>query len=221
MKLKDKIKICHIAAFVSTFFATMENAIYIGAGHDTKPIKALKYINKFIYIDTLPYDSNDPYKVISETPWREQYINEFSDKIKHDGFYLLDDGSTARIEYKKQQQRFEYIKDTKSIIYYFNTDFPSQISSKIQDEISQADTLIIAGFFPDKNILDYMKKPIHIICFAGTIYSNDEDDDTIITWLYDNPNSTDIADITFFDYELKKHSFNTISDLELFNQEYE
>ena len=66
-----------------------------------------------------------------------------------------------------------------------------------------------------------MKKPIHIICFAGTIYSNDEDDDTIITWLYDNPNSTDIADITFFDYELKKHSFNTISDLELFNQEYE
>ena len=103
LKLKDKIKICHIAAFVSTFFATMENAIYIGAGHDTKPIKALKYINKFIYIDTLPYDSNDPYKVISETPWREQYINEFSDKIKHDGFYIfkdeyLDDGSTAGIE---------------------------------------------------------------------------------------------------------------------------
>ena len=101
----------------------------------------------------MPYDSNDPYKVISETPWREQYINEFSDKFKHDGFYLLDDGSTARIEYKKQQQRFEYIKDTKSIIYYFNTDFPSQISSKIQDEKSQADTLIIAGFFPDKNMM--------------------------------------------------------------------
>jgi hypothetical protein len=94
----------------------------------------------------------------------------------------------------------------------------SQISSKIQAEISQADTLIIAGFFPDKKIIDYMKKPIHIICFVDTIYRKDEDeDDTIISYLYDNPQSTDIADITFFDYELKKHSFKTISDLELFN----
>lgn len=189
----------------------MENAVYIGAGQDTIPIKALKYIDKFIYIDALPYGSNDRL----ETQWKEQYIDEFSDEMKHDGFNSFKDESSRD---KKQQKRIEYIKDTKSLIYYFNTAFSSssQISSKIQDELSQADTLIIAGFFPDKNIIDYMKKPIHVICFAGTIYSNDEDD-TIISYLYDNPKSTDIADITFFDYELKNYSFNTISDLELFN----
>jgi hypothetical protein len=203
----------------------MKSAVYIGAGLDVRPVKALKNINKFIYIDCRPFTEHPNSKCNCND---KKFIDDFSYKMDRIDFLNKNeknDDTTSCCRKKKidiNQVKFEYEKDNINLIYYFNTPFPSNnITDEIENELATSDTLIVAGFHPHKSIIDYMKKPIHLVCFEGTYYGNDHHEDdlnTIIEYLHNNPKCKDIADIVYYKKEYIKHSFHTIDDVEKYRK---
>lgn len=170
-------------------------ALYIGAGLDVRPIRALSHIKDFLYIDSRP-STQQPEWDKSYRQYDSSFAHEFSLKMEAMDF-TFDDFNI----HKHHPFLVRYTKQDKRVTYLFNTPFlssglPMHFSN---DMLKDFDTLIVAGFSPHKNIIQYMKKPIHIICFEGTCYSEDDSDDSkdTITDAMHKTN-TDIASITLF-----------------------
>jgi hypothetical protein len=108
---------------------------------------------------------------------------------------------------------FDRESDKKTVDYYMNTSFPFDLDlfEDLKKEISCSSTLIIAGFHPHKSIIDMMIKPVHIICFEGTWYGNNNDDDcknSIVQEMH-----SDMNNIASIKYYKKKYIYENFSDL--------
>ncbi len=57
----------------------------------------------------------------------------------------------------------------------------------LTQQMKSVDVLIVAGFHPDKCVLDMMKKPVHLMFLEGTVYSKidgPDDANSVITHLH-------------------------------------
>jgi hypothetical protein len=96
------------------------------------------------------------------------------------------------------------------------------VTEDLRQEIGKADTLVIAGYHPHKDILDMMKKPINIICCKNTYYGFKEtNENSIVTKLY-----KDMSDMSYISYLFKIvyyytdtefKEFKNIAEVEEFN----
>lgn len=171
-------------------------AVYIGAGSDARPIRALVSatgVKRFVYIDSRPST--------------EHPVLDFMDRIRFPT--LVDDviGEFARndVELVGRFQvvaspfvaEFARAADGVSVLYFFNTcfplpaDYPSELKAQIDRLLPQADTLIIAGFTPSKSILDLVGSgaPCHVALFEDSYYGLEEDDDedSVVRELHTKP----------------------------------
>jgi|MDSY01.1.fsa_nt_gb hypothetical protein len=151
------------------------NAIYIGAGIDLCPVNYLKYIKNFNYLDSQPNSEFGLLEYIDETGKngfsRPKFIKNLDSKMNNNNFNLINVNDNLRVYSNKKQ----------IINYYTNISIP-ELYKKINKNIENFDTLIVAGHDPDSIILDATKNNIHFIGFEGTCYSPDGNPP-------DNPNS--------------------------------
>jgi hypothetical protein len=186
-------------------------AVYIGAGTNMKPINAKidgKPIEIMLCFDSLPITQFPSLGHIYSENSQKHFLDELRNNANDLGF--VESKSLVFTNSKSQEIR-----------YFTNTPFPSGVTEDLRQEIGKADTLVIAGYHPHKDILDMMKKPINIICCKNTYYGfKKTNENSIVTKLY-----KDIYDTSYFskmvfyytDTEFKE--FKNIAEVQEFNKQ--
>lgn len=193
-------------------------AVYIGAGLDVRPIRGMKDITTFVYIDSRP--ANEFPGSGCKGHFHKSFFNEFHEKIMRLGFDYDSDryDQVRKTILAKRPDVIEYTKDNVIVKYYMNTAFPSKhLQANVIADISKADTLIIAGHHPHESIMEMMKKPIDIVCWEGTWYGPEDHGDntnSVVRRLYKDMSY--IKSIKYYRKEYTMKFFDNISDVETF-----
>jgi hypothetical protein len=145
----------------------MQQAIYIGAGHDIIPVLVLRDIKKFIYIDSQPFSEHGTgvytkeYRCESATlKTRDKYENDnlFGRSDFIDRFKQLMKQNNFTLQYESKYC-ITYENDHQQIIkYHLSCSFPEFLTDEIRADINECNTIIMCGYFPDKSILSMMIK---------------------------------------------------------------
>ena len=179
----------------------IENAIYIGAGLDVRPLKAMFYVSTFVYIDSRPNSANPGCGENQKDDF--EFVYEFNLKMM---------ALRWEIQYpvgwkEKETEPFclKYTKGSRKLYYYFNTAFPQQVSDELRDKIAACSTLIVAGFAPHKSVLEMMSPGNkQFIGWEGTWYGKiDDPDDSEYNNVVQYVQSTQPVDVEFVYYYKK------------------
>ena len=185
-------------------------AVYIGAGTHIKPINTKingEYIKTMLCFDSLPNTQFPSLGHINSDDSQIDFLRNLRNNTRNLGFI------------ESLPLVFNNIKG-QEIRYFTNTPFPSGITEKLRQEISKANTLIIAGYHPHKDILSMMKKPINIICMNNTYYGlNESDEDSIVSKLYQDMSDIYISKILYYYTNTDFKEFESIAALEEFNKQ--
>ncbi len=156
----------------------MENAVYVGAGMDIRPILMFKNIKKFIYIDSRPKSEYGLIGYNQKDYYSKNFLVNIFRIFAHHKFTL----------YSMLDNCLEYKKGDQTVKYYINTSFPEMLNDELIDEISCAKYLILIGHDPHNKILEYVLKPLTLIIDNKTCfyYDIDEENSTINKLLENN-----------------------------------
>jgi hypothetical protein len=159
-------------------------AVYVGAGTDTRPLKTLKNVSEFIYIDCQPYSEFGMMRTKFKNKYdyngfeRPRFINQVISKFRKAGFRLL-----------RNILDIIYFSNNENVIikYYVNISIPENIDL-VSHELEDFQYLIVAGHDPHSKILDFVNNKVIIVGYSGTYYGNEEceHDDTFLYKLYNN-----------------------------------
>jgi len=161
----------------------MSKAIYIGAGLDIKTIILCKDIKLWILVDSLPISEFGIDR--QEGFSREWFIPELLDIIKKYNFIITECS-------KDKYYIFKNNMTNQTIKYHINCAIPEEYY-KIENDISDWDTLVNIGHHPHKILLNNSSKnkELTFIGSSRTDYSNSsEDDPDCIVNLFYTPNNT-------------------------------
>lgn len=175
---------------------TTHMAIYIGAGTDTFPLEAMKDVNHFIFIDSLPRTEQP--LTLTQTPskimhnFESAFVGKVHAKMIKRGFYPVINQCQYPSNVNTRQHmpyciRYETDECDRVCDYYFNTCFPVDIDmhAGLRQQLSDCNTIIIAGHDPHRSLLDMVCKPFIVCCFDGTYYGREVlDDSGVIPELY-------------------------------------
>lgn len=189
-------------------------AVYIGAGEDMSFIKNTS-IKKMLCIDSLPKTGFPTTDHINSDKTQKIFLDNIRNNIN-----IMDLGF---IESKISSSSLLIFTNSKGqeIRYYTNTPFPSGVTKDLRQEIAKANTLIICGFHPHKDILDMLKKPINIICKKNTYYGIEEaNEDSILIKLHEKTYSIYISKILYYYTDTEFKEFKSMYELEEFNKQY-
>ena len=189
-------------------------AVYIGAGEDMSFIKNT-FIKKMLCIDSLPKTGFPTTDHINSDKTQKKFLNNIRNNIN-----IMDLGF---IESKISSHSLLIFNNSKGqeIHYYTNTPFPYGVTKDLKQEIAKANTLIICGYHPHKDILDMLKKPINIICKKNTYYGLEEaNEDSVLIKLHEKTYSIYISKILYFYTDTEFKEFENTSALEEFNKQF-
>ena len=185
-------------------------AVYIGAGTYINPINTKingEYIKTMLCFDSLPLTQFPTIDHINSDDSQIDFLRNLRNNARNLGFI-----ETEPLVFNNSNDQ--------EIHYFINTPFPSGINDKLRQEISKANTLIIAGYHPHKDILSMMKKPINIICMNNTYYGlNESDEDSIVSKLYQDMSDIYIFKIVYYYTDNDFKEFESIAALEEFNKQ--
>jgi hypothetical protein len=190
-------------------------AIYIGAGTNMKPINTKidgEHIQIMLCFDSLPKTQFPSLGHVNSEDTQIDFLDELRNNAYDLGF----------VESKSKHVVFTNSK-SQEIRYFANTPFPLGVTEDLLQEISKANTLIIAGYHPHKDILDMMKKPINIICCKNTYYGFKEtNENSIVTKLYkdmyDMSYISYLSKIVYYYTDTEFKEFKNIAEVEEFNK---
>jgi len=164
-------------------YMTISTAVYIGAGFDIRLVKS--FSNKFqglILVDSLPLNEHG-LNYYDRDFYRKYFIEKLQKKFKKYDFSLqsheklTDNFSEINCDHLESAVWLFTNNDNDMFVkYYTSTCIPHHLKfslNSLENDLSNADTLIIKGHHPNKEVLKYMKKPIHLICDLGTGYCKD------------------------------------------------
>lgn len=191
-------------------------AVYIGAGEDMSFIKNTS-IKKILCIDSLPKTGFPTTDHINSDKTQKKILDNIRNNIN-----IIDLGF---IESKISSHSLLIFTNSKGqeIRYYTNTPFPSGVTEDLRQEIAKANTLIICGYHPHKDILDMLKKPINIICRKNTYYGLEEaNEDSVLIKLHEKTYSIYISRIQYYytDTYTEFKEFKSMCELEEFNKQF-
>lgn len=202
----------------------MSLAVYIGAGLDVRPIRILKHINHFIYLDSRPYTQQPMFPALKQ--YDDRYVDDFNSKMFRLDFNIVSNniepsGCMSCFEFRDytKLQTIKYKRDADgcTVTYHYNMAFPRGVNNEVKNTMRNADTLIVAGFFPHACILEYMKTPINIVCMEGTVYDCDDmredTENTIVQYLHQNENTPDVVSIVYYKKDYVKTEFLSIGQV--------
>jgi len=185
-------------------------AVYIGTGTHINPINTKingEYIKTMLCFDSLPLTQFPTIDHINSYDTQIDFLHNLRNNARNLGFIE----TKPFIFYNSYDQE---------IRYFINTPFPSGINDQLRKEINKANTLIIAGYHPHKDIISMMKKPINIICMNNTYYGLDETDkDSVIRKLYQNMSDIYISKIVYYYTDNDFKEIENIAAIEDFNKQ--
>ena len=162
----------------------MNKAVYIGAGTDIIPIVVLDDIQEFIYIDSQPFSEfgtmtyNNYTESITYIQNRVDTINnsfsrnDFIDRLKK----LMKQNEIKITNENRSYLEFK-TKSNQTIKYYYSYSFPEYLDDSLKSELKSCNTIVMAGFDPNKEIFNYLQKPTYFVAGSHTCYSKVIDDD--------------------------------------------
>ena len=95
-----------------------------------------------------------------------------------------------------------------TIKYYISTNIKYTMTDELRNDIASSDSLICAGYSPDRLLLDYIIKPINFYGYTGTVYTPDEDftsneiNKTLFNYLFFNQNNENILKLHFKSFNI-------------------
>ncbi len=177
---------------------TFKKVLYLGAWDHIEVVNYFPNCNEFVFIDTQPrceYIDDYPYDRL----FKVNFIENIKTKFKQFDFILdniieLDHNYLRDLKYK-----YPYINPhlfifhsksiNRTIKYYISTNILFNMNEMLEKDIYEADSLYVAGYSPDNELLKYFYSPSellngiikkkHFIGDNETIY--DRDDNTIIS----------------------------------------
>ena len=194
----------------------MTTALYIGAGLDVRPVRALEDIRRFIYVDSRPASQQPPLLLNRHDP---SFVSDFDRKMEALGFYVPCASPSGFVSgcfwFSANRERaprtLEYVRGPQTLVYHLNSPFPQVVPAGI----GEADTLVIAGFHPHRDVLKHMKTPVHVVCWDGTSYANNDYNDnhkhTVVQHLHRD--MSDVSTITWYKKEYVGREFKRLCDI--------
>ena len=167
--------------------------LYIGAGCHIEPISHLINTNEFVFIDTQPRNEFDSvYPKFDKSLYRTNFINKLTTECSNYGF-IMDSVYEIDKKYFKKivswKQYFYYVfnkkpkfinptlivfknnKTLKTLKYYVSTNFQLNMNPILKQDIETSDGIIVSGYIPNIDILDYFCKPKIFFGYTDTCYS--------------------------------------------------
>lgn len=145
----------------------MNTLVYIGAGSDCIPLIMLNSIQEFIYVDSQPQSEFGTMEFESGFFHRRNFLPRLDALLRQIQF----------IKVKQTENYLEYSNSKGQVLkYYINTPFPEMVTEGLKDAMATAENLMIAGFDPDKIVLNLMPRLRNIYCDDSTVYVSDEYD---------------------------------------------
>lgn len=166
----------------------MKSALYIGAGVDMAPVRLFPQIKHFIYIDSRP---QSPYGVLDYDSGRfsdDSFIGALLLSAEKEGF-ILDLSEAAYLKFTAAGGR--------TLCYFINIAFPEHLTEFHKAAIAECDTLILAGFCPDRVVLELAPHLETVLGTLHTVYVLDTARNGVFDYLIQNP--TRIANYILFD----------------------
>ncbi len=203
--------------------------LYLGSWDHIEVINYFSKCNEFVLIDTQPRSEHDQKDYFYEGFYRNNFIDRIIKKCNRYGFVLTD-----KIEldpnYMKEtiSNKYNYVNphlfifknnsenNSRIIKYYISTNIIFNMNPILEEDIRTSDTLYVAGYAPDVELLKYIKKQSLNINFVGdseTVYFYErapDENDIITNYIRNNIKLNDY----FNNYYLvwRKHSMIIVCD---------
>jgi hypothetical protein len=164
--------------------------LYIGAGCHIKPVTHFKQTKEFIFIDTQPRSENESiFPKFNKEFYKEHFINNLEAEFVNygftvDTFYKLDNKYFNKIISWKQYIYYCFHKVPKfvnpmviifinkktnqKVRYYISTNFQLNMNKILKNDINSCDGMIVSGYDPHVDILDFFDCPKIIFWYIGT-----------------------------------------------------
>lgn len=166
-----------------------KKVLYLGAWDHIEIVDYFPECNEFILIDIQPRSQWD-IKTFCKDFYQKNFIEELINKCKDYGFILdieikLEDNLDDNYPYINSHL-FVFKNNISSNInsmnaqkirtikYYISTNILYNMKPILEQDIMESDTLYVAGYHPDKELLKYIKNKINFVGDNDTIYNKDE-----------------------------------------------
>jgi hypothetical protein len=169
-----------------------KKVLYLGSWNHIEVVNYFHKCNEFVLIDTQPRSEHDEKDYFYEGFYRDKFIDRIINTCNKYGFILTD-----KIELdpnymkKKISNMYPYVnphlfifKNSDRIIkYYISTNILFNMNKMLEDDIKTSDTLYVAGYAPDVELLKYLNNKINFIGDNETVYfyERDPDENNIIS----------------------------------------
>ena len=172
--------------------------MYIGANRHIEPVTHFPETKEFVFIDTQPRSEFDTfYPKFDKDFYRPKFYSNLIETCQQYGFtlettYEFDSNYYKNIFSFKTYVKYlvkgfpEFINPTllvfrndktgQVIHYYISTNIKFNMKSILQLDIESCDGIIISGFHPDIELLQYIKQPINFFGYTGTCYVTEKSD---------------------------------------------
>ena len=180
--------------------------LYIGTGNHIEPVRDFPLVKEFIFIDTQPRSEFDNISFYQKF-YRQNFYDNLVHKCNCFGFRLKSEEVLDSSYYKSTftlWQRIYYSlwdvlphhinptlltffneRTSQTIKYYISTNIEYNMTISLQQDIEEADALIVSRYHPNIKLLEYFTKPKIFIGYSNTYYDANADEDTnIITVLH-------------------------------------
>lgn len=229
--------------------------LYIGSGCDIQPVTHFLQTKDFVFIDSQPRNEFDSfYPKFQLDFYRSHFYSNLIKSCRKYGFILestydFDSNYHKTImSWKQKIKHFlkklpDFINPTllvfknnitnQNINYYISTNIKFNMNHSLQLDIEDCDGIIISGYHPDIQLLQYIKHPISFLGYTRTSYileksDYDLDKQNIIYFLQTCPCNTkyyfkdffvvskksgtifECKDFNDFKLTIEKHNFNLI-----------
>lgn len=183
--------------------------LYVGAGCHIEPVTHFPLTKTFIFIDTQPRSEFDTYHPqFNYSCYRPRFIN---DLIATCEYYRFELESYTVLDKKYHKQIisnswyflswiykippginptmlvFTNNKTKQKLTYYISTNIKFNMNHTLRHDIATSDGIIISGYLPESDILQYFVKSKVFFGYTNTSYNTLSDistNDTIIHFLY-------------------------------------
>lgn len=185
--------------------------LYVGAGLHIEPVKHFPETKNFVFIDSQPrseFDSVHP-KFYSGF-YRAHFLNDLVASCQYYGFILDSFSVLDKNYYKKIITRkwyysswfyripddinptmlvFHNHKTQQKLTYYVSTNIKYNMNQILENDIATCDSIIVSGYFPEKEILHYFVSPKTLFgytdtCYVLNGYDAEEDKNNILYFLH-------------------------------------
>jgi hypothetical protein len=184
--------------------------LYVGAGYHIEPVIHFPETKQFVFIDTQPRSPCEDSPKFKSYLYRPNFISDLIDCCQYYGFDIESCSILDKKYYKKIVSNGWYYlscffkipnninptmlvffnKNTQQkIVYYVSTNIKFNMNKQLLTDISTCDGIIISGYHPETELLQYFTTPKAFFGYSNTSYVIDtenlkETDNTIIYFLH-------------------------------------